>query len=219
LTGLFCDRCERVVATERSPHRAEAIVKRWAEKENLEVYTGEWSELSFEDKFDYIILTGILERAGGGTRDRKKYAQYLQKAATFLKEDGILLLAADNRMGLRYFCGDKESHGGQVFEGIRQYPRGIHGYSFSREELKDIVEVAGFHQNQFYYPLPDYKLPSAIYSDIYPPAKGEIPAMFAAYEKPRHRLFSEDVAYSALCETGGFAQFANSFLLLWEKSI
>ncbi len=213
LTGLFCDRCERVVATERSPHRAEAIVKRWAEKENLEVYTGEWSELSFEDKFDYIILTGILERAGGGTRDRKKYAQYLQKAATFLKEDGILLLAADNRMGLRYFCGDKESHGGQVFEGIRQYPRGIHGYSFSREELKDIVEVAGFHQNQFYYPLPDYKLPQLIYSDRYLPGANLRERLIPYYLQHNSLLASEQELYQDIIENGVFPFFSNSFLV------
>lgn len=213
LTGLLCERCERVAATERSHHRAEAIAKRWAAKDNLEVYAGEWSEISFEDKFDYIILTGILERAGGGTRDRKKYAEYLQKAATLLKEDGILLLAADNRMGLRYFCGDKESHGGQVFEGIRQYPRGIRGYSFSREELKNIVEMAGFQNNRFYYPLPDYKLPQLIYSDRYLPGENLRERLIPYYLQHNSLLASEQELYRDVIENGVFPFFANSFLV------
>lgn len=86
-----------------------------------------------------------------------------------LKEGGRILLAVDNRLGLRYFCGAKESHGGKAFEGISHYPQGTRGYSFSREELKDILTRAGFSQHQFYYPLPDYKMPQLIYSDDYLP--------------------------------------------------
>ena len=65
LTGLLCDRCSQVVATERSAVRASGILKRWKEKENLQIYAGEWSELDLGGPFDYILLTGILERACG----------------------------------------------------------------------------------------------------------------------------------------------------------
>lgn len=213
LTGLLCERCEGVTATERFAHRAEAIAKRWSEKENLDVYAGEWSELSFGKKFDYIILTGILERAGGGARERGLYAGYLKKAAGLLKEDGLLLLAADNRMGLRYFCGEKESHGGQAFEGIRQYPRGIRGYSFSREELKEIVKLTGFPYSRFFYPLPDYKLPQLIYSDRCLPG-ANLKERLIPYHVDSHTLVAaEQDLYQDVIENGVFPFFANSFLL------
>lgn len=118
LTGLLCDKCAEVTATERSAHRASAIARRWGSKGNLHVYAGEWSEISFGKKFDYIVITGIMERACGGSGDRNDYAGYLKKVSGLLKEDGRLLLAVDNRLGLKYFCGAKESHGGKPFEGI-----------------------------------------------------------------------------------------------------
>lgn len=213
LTGLLCDRCEAVTATERSAYRAEAIAKRWGTKKNLDVYAGEWSEISFEQKFDYIVLTGILERAGGGTRERGRYAEYLQKAAGLLKEDGILLLAADNRMGLRYFCGEKESHGGQAFEGIRQYPRGIRGYSFTREELKEIVGLAGFSHSRFFYPLPDHRLPQLIYSDRFLPGANLGERLISYHVDPGTMVAAEQDLYQDIIENGVFPFFANSFLV------
>ena len=95
--------------------------------------------MSFDRKFDYVVLTGILERACGGSQNRQDYEDYLKKISGLLKEDGILLLAADNRLGLQYFCGVRESHGGKPFEGIAHYPNGNRGYSFSREELKSVT--------------------------------------------------------------------------------
>ena len=106
LTGLLCDRCAHVTATERSGFRASAIAKRWNTRENLDVYAGEWSEIIFNKKFDYVILTGILERACQGSQNRNDYASYLEKMSRLLKPDGKLLLAVDNRLGLKYFCGD-----------------------------------------------------------------------------------------------------------------
>lgn len=213
LTGLLCDRCESVTATERSPHRAQAIARRWNEKENLQVYAGEWSELSFDRKFDYIILTGILERAGAGSRDRSTYAKYLRKTSGLLKEDGRLLLAVDNRLGLRYFCGDPEPHGGEAFEGIAQYPRGIRGYSFSREELKDIISQAGFPYNYFYYPLPDYKLPQLIYSDRCLPGPNLRERLIPYHLHPNSIVAVEQDLYRDVIENGVFPFFANSFLV------
>lgn len=213
LTGLLCDRCREVSATERSSFRAAAVAKRWKDKENLQVYAGEWTELEFGCKFDYILLTGILERACGGSSDRKSYAEYLKKVSAHLREDGILLLAVDNRMGLRYFCGAKEPHVNRAFDGIRRYPGGTKGYSFTREELKEILERAGFAQNKFYYPLPDYKLPQLIYTDDYLPGQN-LKERLIPYEVDQTSLIAgEQELYSDITENQVFPFFANSFLV------
>ncbi len=213
LTGLLCDRCKTVAATERSDHRAAAIARRWQEKDNLHVYAGEWSEISFDQKFDYVILTGILERAGGGSPDRERYIEYLKKAAGLLKADGILLAAVENRMGLRYFCGDREPHGGHAFDGIRRYPHGIRGYSFSREELKDIVERSGFSQSRFYYPLPDYRFPQLIYSDRFLPGPNLRERLIPYHLHSSSLVAVEQDLYPDVIENGVFPFFANSFLV------
>lgn len=213
LTGLLCDKCAEVTATERSAHRASAIARRWGSKGNLHVYAGEWSEISFGKKFDYIVITGIMERACGGSGDRNDYAGYLKKVSGLLKEDGRLLLAVDNRLGLKYFCGAKESHGGKPFEGISHYPQGTRGYSFSREELKDIVKRAGFSRMQFYYPLPDYKMPQLIYSDDYLPEQNLKERLIPYYLEHNTLVASEQELYRDVVENGAFPFFANSFFV------
>lgn len=213
LTGLLCDRCTQVVATERSAIRASAIAERWKEKENLQIYAGEWSELDLGGPFDYILLTGILERACGGSSDRNLYAAFLKKAAALLKPDGVLFAAVENRMGLRYFCGAKEPHVGRAFEGIAHYPRGTRGYSFTREELKDILDRAGFRQSRFYYPLPDYKLPQLIYTDDHLPAPNLQERLIPYYGEQDPLVLPELDLYRDVVENGVFPFFANSFLV------
>lgn len=218
LTGLLCDRCGRVTATERVSYRASAIARRWQSKENLEVYAGEWSEISFGRKFDYIILTGILERVCGGSSDRKAYSAYLKKVSELLKEDGVVLLAVDNRLGLKYFCGAQESHGRPAFEGIGHYPCGTQGYSFSREEIQDIVEQAGFEKMEFYYPLPDYKLPQLIYSDHYLPEPNLHERLIPYYVNHNTLVAVEQNLYQDVIANGVFPFFANSFLVECGKA-
>ena len=213
LTGLLCDRCSYVAATERSVVRAEALARRWEDKGNLHVYAGEWSERKWEKPFDYIILTGILERACGGSKNREDYVEYLKKIFALLKKDGILLLAADNRLGLKYFCGARESHGGNAFEGINHYPNGTRGYSFDRAELKSILARAGFGDMQFYYPLPDYKMPQLIYSDNYLPKKNIKERLIPYYENHNSLVAMENELYDDVIENGVFPFFANSFLI------
>lgn len=212
LTGLLCDKCSYVAATERSAVRAEAIVRRWSDKENLHVFHGEWSELDFGMKFDYIVLTGILERACGGSGERQEYVNYLKKVYSLLDADGILLLAVNNRMGLRYFCGAREPHGGGAFAGINHYPNGTRGYSFSRKELQDIVGKAGFCQTHFYYPLPDYQFPQLIYSDDYLPEQNLSERLIPYYENHNSLVAVEQDLYAEVVENGVFPFFANSFL-------
>ena len=213
LTGILCDKCAHVTVTERSAHRAKAIAKRWQKKDNLDVYAGEWTEMDFGKKFDYIILTGVLERACGGSKDSRQYVDYLESMSGLLKEDGILLVSVENRFGLKYFCGVKEPHSGKVFDGINHYPNGTKGYSFGRQELKDIVTEAGFSESKFYYPLPDYKLPQLIYTDEYLPEKNLRERLISYYTDKNSLIALEKDLYDDVIDNGVFPFFANSFLI------
>lgn len=213
LTGILCDKCGHVTVTERSVHRAKATARRWQKKDNLDVYAGEWTDMDFGMKFDYVILTGVLERACGGSKDSREYVDYLRKVSGLLKEDGILLAAVENRYGLKYFCGAKEPHSGKMFDGINHYPNGTRGYSFGRQELKDIATEAGFPVLKFYYPLPDYKLPQLIYTDEYLPEKNLRERLISYYTDKNSLIALEKDLYDDVIDNGVFPFFANSFLL------
>lgn len=213
LTGLFCERCSRVVVMEGSRHKAECLAKRFADKDNLEIYEGTPADINFSEKFDYIVWIGGMERCLAGKTNRAEYAEYIKMLIRFLKPDGRMIIGAENRYGLRYFCGDRDLHTGKSFDGINGYPEGSPGYSFSAKELDSILDTAGFTMRKFYYPMPDYNFPQMIYSQDYLPQRGLGERLRPFYYDKGGVVISENVLYDVLIENDVFPFFANSFLV------
>ena len=82
--------------------------------------------------------------------------------------------------------------------------------------LKKMMEQAGFEKSDFYYPVPDYKMPLEVYSEKYLPKKGDIKSASIAYDRDRYGLFDETHAYDSICEDGLFEEFSNSFVVISE---
>lgn len=213
LTGLFCDRCREVVTVERFLHKAEQIYERHKSRDNLNIYAGRIEHIKFTEKFDYITVIGTLEYAGKGKPDKSIYSDYLKKLKALLKPEGKILLAVENRYGLRYFCGAPDPHTGVPFSGINGYPHGNNGYSFSRKEIADIIESAGFKHLKFYYPLPDYKLPQLIYSQEYIPDSSIRERVIPYYLNHSTLLAYENDLYDDIVDNGVLDFFSNSFLI------
>ena len=69
-----------------------------------------------DKQYDYIVSNADLEK----TSDP---GQFLMACKKLLKEDGHLLLAVNNRFGLKYFCGDRDPYTDRNFDGIEDYKR------------------------------------------------------------------------------------------------
>lgn len=217
LTGKLCEKCKHVTVTERSLYRANAIAKRYKNKNNLDIYAGNVKDMQFPQSFDYIILIGVLEYVGQGASDGQVYAEYLKMLQKWLKPDGKLLIAVENRFGLRYFCGTAEPHTNRAFDGINHYPQGTGGYSFSRKELEDIVEKAGYTEHKFYYPLPDYTFPQLIFTDEYLPEQNLKERLIPYYRRNDTLVASEAQLYDEIIKNKVFPFFANSFFIECSK--
>ena len=74
-------------------------------------------------------------------------------------------------------------------------------------------EEKGFREYEFYYPYPDYKFPTAVYSDRYLPKKGELLNNIRNFDADRYVLFDEGKAFDSLADTGYFPIFSNSFFV------
>lgn len=184
--------------------------RRWGQMENIRWHL---KETGTECVYDWVFLIGprtlgsLLELPGrkeswNWKEEEKAYlTEQIRQAAARVKDGGRLALALPNRNGLKYWAGAAPEE---------------EEASMNLSELREVFGSMG-GRTEFYYPLPDYKLPTAIYSDRYLPVQGELPSLYAEYEKPRYRLFSEEAAYDAVCQAGGFPQFANSFFVIWEK--
>lgn len=214
LTGLFCEKAQEVVVTERSLYRAQIIEKRYGHVDNLSIYAGDIMDMSFEKGFDYIILTGILERVGKGTFTERIYADYLSALKRFLNPAGVILAAVDNRYGLRYFAGMKDIHTNKVFDGIRRYPEGNKGaHSFDKQEINKVCNLSDFKAHKVYYPLPDYRMPQLIYTDQHLPENNLKERLIPYYTDHSSVIFNENIVYDDLVKNEVFPFFANSFLI------
>lgn len=206
LTGLLCDRGGQVTALESSMLRARILNKRYSGRENLRVCAGDLDDISEEQKFDYIVAVGVLEGK------RHQTIAYVKRLLNMLRPSGKLLIAVENRYGAKYFCGETNDLVSTPFGGINRSLSGDRGL-FSRQELIDCVVSAGSHKYKIFYPMPDYKLTQAVYTDEYMP-KGSIrDRIIPYYMHPENLVALEDRIYDDLIRNKVLHFFANSFLV------
>ncbi len=218
LTGLFCQKFDRVVASDLSRRRS--LINAWRNKdyENLEILVGNFQDIHINEKFDVVTLIGVLEYAISYISGPNPFSSLLSRARSFLKEGGTLILAIENKYGLKYLSGAAEDHTGRYFDGITGYPDAKNVRTFSREGLESLLSGAGFTDLSFYYPYPDYKLPLAVFSDQWLPSPGDLRSYAPSYDRERLRLFDEALAADSLLRDGLYPQVSNSFLIFGSIS-
>lgn len=214
ISGILCKKADRVVGIDLSKRRSTINATRNQRFDNLEIMVGNFEDIQLEEKFDVVTLIGVLEYSIYYIGSEHPFEDMLKKAKAYLKPGGMLIVAIENKYGLKYFAGAREDHTGNMFDGIEGYHDVARVRTFSRDGLKNLLETAGFTENEFYYPVPDYKMPLSIYSDDYLPKKGDITTISPAYDLGRMEIFDEAKAFNEICEDGLFPTFANSFLVI-----
>src|SRR6266700_742957 len=215
-----------VVAIEPSLRRAEIARERTGDLPNVRIVSDRVQDFTASEPFDVITLIGVIEyaRVFAGEVANPEIS-LLTHLRSLLAPDGILILATENQLGLKYFAGALEDHVGVEFWGVNDSysPRSV--VTFGRQELQDIITDAGFPGQRVYLPFPDYKLPSTVLSpagivtsnsfDV-----GSIVAQSPRYDRqaPAHPTFSLEKAWKVICRNGLITDNANSFLIVAGKS-
>lgn len=214
VTGLFCEKLDRVVAIDLSKRRSSINAYRNQIYDNLEIMVGNFQDIETDEKFDYVTLIGVLEYSIYYIGSDNPFRDMLRRAKNYLKPGGKLIIAIENKYGIKYWAGSREDHTGGIFDGIEGYDGVDRVRTFSRHGLEKLIKESGFTDTEFYYPVPDYKMPMEIYSEERLPNKGSIKTPSPAYDRDRLELFSEVKALASICEEGLFEEFANSFLVI-----
>ncbi len=145
-----------VVALEGSLPRARATAARCEGLANVEVVCGSVAAFDDADGFDVVLCVGVLEYAGEGL---------LATLRALTRPEGVVVVAIENQLGLKYLLGYGEDHLGQPWAGVEGYPR-PHGQAgprtWSRRRLGELLVDAGFPAQRWMFPFPDYKLPSVV---------------------------------------------------------
>jgi SAM-dependent methyltransferase len=213
ITGALCQNLHKVKVVELSKRRSTINLERHKHFSNLEIIVGNLSDINFEEKFDYITLNGVLEYAGSFTKTDEPYKNFLQQIKKYLKADGKLIIAIENRYGLKYFAGAKEDHTGKEFDGITGYIDNSSIRTFGKKEIEKLLYNIGLKTLKFYYPYPDYKMPLEIYSDDFLPNSQTLLEAAPNYDMDRFELFNESLAYQGIIDNGQYPFFANSFFI------
>ena len=214
MTGLFCEKTSHVTAVDLSRRRSLINAYRNKSHDDLDILVGNFKDIRLTKRYDYATLIGVLEYSIYYVDGEDPFLEMLKKVRSFLKPGGILFVAIENKNGIKYWAGAKEDHTGVLFDGITGYHTSDRVRTFSRQNLQRLIQNAGFEETQFYYPVPDYKMPMEIYSDSWLPQKGSITRNTPAYDRDRYQFFNEAQALDSLCEDGLFPEFANSFLVI-----
>ena len=215
ITGRLCELAGQVTCIELSKKRSLINAYRNKDADNLSIIVGNFEDIvkDLKPEYDVVTLIGVFEYAASYISDSDPYHNFLNIIKGITKPGGRILIAIENRLGLKYFAGCREDHVGLYFEGIEGYNNVKNVRTFSKPELEKLLSECGLDSYTFYYPYPDYKFPISIYSDEYLPKKGELNMNVMNLDQSRQLLFDESKMYDSLVDTELYPVFSNSFLL------
>lgn len=141
------------------------------------------------------------------------YDSLIKFAKSRLKENGKILIAMDNKFGIKYFSGAKSEHYDSPFNSIIGQD-GMTSKMLSKVEIEKILKENDLNNYKFYYPLPDYKIPNVFFSDEYIPNKNTSKLVYDAYYLDGSKVvFNEVSAIKEITDKNEFKNFANSFFI------
>ncbi len=174
---------------------------------------GDEPTITVGKNYKYIILLGAFEYM-------KRPKATLEALRSQLFSDGTMLIAMDNRFGLRYFCGDRDPFTDRNFDGIEDYMRinkadrvSMHGRAYTKAEAVKMLEQAGLTGMHSFSVLPAIEEPQLFYAEDYLP-KEEMRVRFNEYYSHPDTIFLQEGAlYQKIIENGMFHQMANGYLI------
>lgn len=192
-----------------------ALIAEALEEKGLCISRIPLAELDSEEEglYDIVIAVDILEYA-------QDVEGTLKRIRSLFKSDGKLLVAADNRLGIRYFCGDQDAFSGRNYDSIEAYRHlqywereNLKGRAYSKAELIVFLEKAGFSQHRFFSVFPRISNPQLLLAEDYVPNEALDIRVFPEYNNPDTVFLMEEELYPSLMENGLLHGMANGFFI------
>lgn len=217
ITGALAAKAGSVTCVDLSKKRSLINAHRHEDCENVTIKVGNFKDIepSLEKDYDCALLIGVLEYGAGYIGGDKPFETFLKTIRKHVKKaTGTIIVAIENRYGMKYWAGCREDHNGEFFSGLEGYPKPTPGTTFSRKQLEKICKSAGERKISFYYPYPDYKFMTTLFSDERLPMKGELINNDRNFDRNRMKLFDESKVFDGIIEEKMFPFYSNSYLLV-----
>lgn len=216
ITGALAEKAGSVTCIDLSRKRSLINANRHEDCENVTIKVGNFKDIEpkLEKDFDCALLIGVLEYGESYIGGDTPFESFIKTIRKHVKKGGSIIIAIENRYGMKYWAGCREDHNGEFFSGIENYPDKSCAKTFSRKELERICKNAGEKKVSFYYPYPDYKFMTTLYSDARLPLKGELTNNNRNFDRDRMKLFDEATVFDGIIEEGLFPFYSNSYVLV-----
>lgn len=216
VTGALVKRAGSVTCVDLSRKRSLVNAYRNRDMDNITIMVGNFKDIEphLDTDYDYVLLIGVFEYGQAYIGGASPYEDFMKICSRHRKAEGSLVIAIENKFGLKYWAGCREDHLGTYFSGLEGYHEGGSARTFTRHGLEKILASAGIESYAFYYPYPDYKFPTTIYSDAYLPKKGELCNNLRNFDRERVLLFDEKQVFDEIIEEEEFPLFSNSYLVV-----
>lgn len=171
------------------------------------------------EAYDAIIAIHTIERIA-------EKAEFIRRCYKALQPDGVLLLGMDNRLGLRFFCGDRDPYSNHVFDSIDGYRRlgyrgidrnSLKGMLLDRHTADGLLDGIGFARIKYYTIMPLLEMPQMIFSEDYFPKEELGTRYFPMYHYPDTAFLEEEHLYDVIIKNGLFHKLADSYLIECSK--
>ncbi len=219
ITEKLSQKAGKVTCVDLSAKRSHINAYRNQDRDNIEIHVGNFSDIEpeLDRDYDFACMIGVFEYGQSYINTKTPYEDFLKIMLRHVKNNGRIVIAIENKFGLKYWAGCKEDHVGTYFSGLEGYPEGGSARTFTRAGLEKILKACGVSNYSFYYPYPDYKFPTAIYSDRRLPGTGELTDNLRNFDRDRMLLFNEKYVFDSVLQDKLFDVFSNSYLVVIGK--
>ena len=217
LTKMLCNSVKNVTIIENNENTINKINENLNDFSNLKILNN--LELNGK-KYGTILLINIVSRYNDLFKEYITLEKLLKNLENNLNENGKFIIALDNKFGLKYFSGNYENIFNKRFESLYGYNNENEKIeSFTRKKLMNIFDKLGYKYN-FYYPLPDYKMPDVIFSDKQLAKYNTVDKYNLYCPENSITLFNEIDVFREILKTNPemFTFFTNSFLIELSKN-
>jgi len=224
ITSYLGEKGIQVDAFEENSSHAEIARMRCHDLDNVNVINLNFNDISIPDQtYDAVFLIDAFDNDCLKICSYPNHQDAVIKTLTCLKsglkKNGVLFIAAANRMGLKYWMGALYDNANKAYIGLDGYPDNPQTRTYDRHEWQSLLAQAGLPHCRFAYPFPDHLLTRATLSDQY--IKTDSNAHSLLYHIKSRDYFNPDwrsdddefLRWEALHNSGYLTDFANSFLI------
>lgn len=219
ITRYLVEAGAQVTAVEGELARAAVAAKRCEGFDSVQFIADDFLNLKLDNQYDWVLMIGVFEYSQKYGKSANRQAEYLNIARRHLAAEGTLVIAIENKLGIKYLNGAGEDHNGKLHYGPHDLYEGNDITTWGRQEIRDILVANGFAYQHFSGVFPDYKLPKIILDeaiDRHRDFRAEELLHYCRsldYRGMNQRFFDESLLAGSLRKNGLLIDMANSFLI------